>query len=196
MNFLPMQLLLQKIQDEDDQQAFKQLYQLLFFRLYQFAYSYVRSKESAEEVVNDVFLSLWQNRGTLNSINNINVYLYVAIKNASLNYLRKKNHALPSSIDDLAVPHLHFVLNPELIMITRELQSQIQGAIEQLPPRCKIIFKLVKEDGLSYKEVSVILGISVKTVDAQLYIALKKLANILHSVGVESSAVTISASKN
>ena len=191
-----MQLLLQKIQDEDDQQAFKQLYQLLFFRLYQFAYSYVRSKESAEEVVNDVFLSLWQNRGTLNSINNINVYLYVAIKNASLNFLRKKNHALPSSIDDLAVPHLHFVLNPELIMITRELQSQIQEAIEQLPPRCKIIFKLVKEDELSYKEVSVILGISVKTVDAQLYIALKKLANILQSVRVESSAVSISASKN
>lgn len=191
-----MQLLLQKIQDEDDQQAFKQLYQLFFFRLYQFAYSYVRSKENAEEVVNDVFLTLWQNRGTLNTINNINVYLYVAIKNASLNYLRKKNHALPLSIDDLAVPHLNFVLNPELIMITRELQSLIRGAIEQLPPRCKIIFKLVKEDGLSYKEVSSILGISVKTVDAQLYIALKKLAHILQSVRTESSGISVSVSKN
>lgn len=191
-----MQQLLQKIQNEDDQQAFKQLYQLFFFRLYQFAYSFVRSKENAEEVVNDVFLNLWQHRETLNTINNINVYLYVAIKNASLNYLRKKNNALPLSIDELSVPHLHFVLNPELIMITRELQSLIREAIEQLPPRCKIIFKLVKEDGLSYKEVSSILDVSVKTVDAQLCIALKKLSFILQPVRTESLPLRISASKN
>ncbi|MEO9021164.1 MAG: RNA polymerase sigma-70 factor [Ginsengibacter sp.] len=190
-----MQLLLRKIQDDNDQQAFKQLYQLLFFKLYQFAYSYVHSKESTEEVVNDVFLSLWQKRTMLDTINNINVYLYVAIKNASLNFLRKKNYTLPLSIDDLTVHHLHLVPNPELILITSELKSLIQEAIEQLPPRCKIIFKLVKEDGLSYKEVSSILEISVKTVDAQLYIALRKLARILQSVRVETSIAQMSASK-
>jgi RNA polymerase sigma-70 factor (family 1) len=174
-----MQLLLQKIQEHDDQQSFKKLYQLLFFRLYQFAYSYVHSKESAEEVVNDVFLSLWQKRKTLDTINNINVYLYVAVKNASLNWLRKNKHVFTVSMDELATDHLHLVPNPELMLITRELQLHIREAIEQLPPRCKIIFKLIKEDGLSYKEVASILEVSVKTVDAQLYLALKKLSKIL-----------------
>ncbi|MGN6530616.1 MAG: sigma factor [Ginsengibacter sp.] len=61
-----MKLLLQKIQYLGDQESFKQFYQLFFFRLYQFAYSYVYSKDIAEEVVNDVFLSFWQKRKTFN----------------------------------------------------------------------------------------------------------------------------------
>lgn len=171
-----MQELLQKIQNNNDQQAFKQLYQLLFFRLYQFAYAYVRSKENAEEIVNDVFLGLWHKRNTIDSISNINVYLFVAVKNASLNLLRKNKIQPPLSLDDLTASHIHLASNPELILITAELEMKIKEAIEQLPPRCKIIFKLVKEDNLSYKEVASILEISVKTVDAQLYLALKKLS--------------------
>jgi RNA polymerase sigma-70 factor (ECF subfamily) len=174
-----MQSLLQKIQYYDDQQAFKQLYQLLFFKLYQFAYAYVRSKECAEEVLNDVFLGLWQKRKTLDTISNIHVYLYVAVKNASLNELRKRKIAAPVSLDDLAVHHLLITSNPESLLITGELKTRIREAVEQLPPRCRLIFKLVKEDELTYKETAAILNISVKTVDAQLYLALKKLAQTL-----------------
>lgn len=190
-----MQLLLQKIQYDDDQQAFKQFYQLLFFRLYQFAYTYVHSKENAEEVVNDVFLTLWQKRKTLNSISNINVYLYVAVKNVSLNYLRKNTQTISLSMDDLTVHHIHLVPNPESVLISRELQLRIRQAIDQLPPRCKIIFKLIKEDKLSYKEVATILKISVKTVDTQVYIALKKLAHILQPECAENSATRVLSSK-
>jgi RNA polymerase sigma-70 factor (ECF subfamily) len=187
-----MQLLLQRIQNYDDQQSFEKFYQLFFFRLYQFAFLYVHSKESAEEVVNDVFLSLWQKRKTLDTINNINVYLYVAVKNASLNWLRKNRRVFTVSIDELRVDHLHLVPNPEILLITREFQSLILKAIEQLPPRCKIIFKLIKEDGLSYKEVASILDLSVKTVDAQLYHALKKLALVLKPLEPANSALSSS----
>jgi RNA polymerase sigma-70 factor (family 1) len=181
-----MQLLLHRIQHQSDQQAFKQFYKSHFFRLYQFAYSYVHSKESAEEVVNDVFLNIWQKRATLDTIANINVYLYVAVKNASLNYLRKKNLPEPVSMDDLSVHHLRLASNPETVLINRELQLRIRKAIESLPPRCRLIFKLIKEDGLSYKEVAAILEVSVKTVDTQLYLALKKLSHSLQSVWVEN----------
>lgn len=170
-----MDELLQKIQYHGDQQAFEQLYQLLFFKLYQFAYAYVHSKENAEEIVNDVFMGLWQKRNTLNTIANIHVYLYVAVKNTSLNYIRKNKLPPPVSLDELEVRHLHFHADPENTFITREMQSRIERAIELLPPRCKIIFKLIKEDGFSYKETASILDISVKTVDTQLYLALKKL---------------------
>lgn len=177
-----MQILLNRIQFHNDQQAFKQLYQLLFFKLYQFSYSYVSSKESAEELANDVFLGLWQKRATLDTINNINVYLYVAVKNASLNYLRSHKMPVPVSIDDLHVDHFYFATTPEQTMIDRELRMQLHEAIDKLPPRCKIVFKLIKEDGLSYKEAASILEVSVKTVDSQLCLALKKLAHLLQPI--------------
>lgn len=177
-----MQRLLKQIEYNNDQKAFKQFYELLFFKLFQFSYSYVHSKENAEELVNDVFLSIWQKRETIHTICNMNVYLYVSVKNASLNHLRKNNLSLPVSIDDLSVDHLQITVNPETVLISLELQAQVREAIEQLPPRCRMIFKLIKEDGLSYKEVASILDISPKTVDSQLCLALKKLAHLLQQV--------------
>jgi len=176
-----MEILLQKIQN-GDQNSFKEFYHLYFFKLYQFAYSFVHSKETSEEIANDVFLNLWQKKETLSSINSIQVYLYVSVKNASLNYLRKHNLPVPVSVDDLCVDHFPLVANPELLLTQRELQQQIREAIEQLPPRCRLVFKLVKEDGLSYKQVASILDLSVKTVDSQLCLALKKLAAILQPI--------------
>lgn len=177
-----MQILLQRIQYHDDQQAFKQFYQQTFFKLYQFAYTYIQCKESAEEIVNDVFLNIWQKRNILHTIDNIQVYLYVAVKNASLNYLRSNKQKIPLSLNELNICHLESNLHSESLLITRELQNRLQAAIEQLPPRCRLIFQLIKQDGLSYKEVAAILDISVKTVDTQLYLALKKLAHILQPV--------------
>lgn len=171
--------LLQRIQHYADQQAFKQLYQQLFFRLYQFAFSFVGSRESAEEIVNDVFIGLWQKRGTLDTIENLQVYLYVAAKNASLNCLRKRRLPVPMSLDELTIAHIRLSANPETLLVSREMRERIQEAIDGLPTRCRLIFKLIKEDGLSYKEVAVILDISVKTVDTQLYLALKKLSQTL-----------------
>lgn len=178
-----MNILLQKIQ-EGDQDCFKEFYHLHFFKLYQFAYSFIHFKEGSEEVVNDVFVALWMKRSELSNISNLQVYLYVAIKNASLNYLRKNNLTVPTSIDELSVDHFALVADPELLLSQRELQKQIREAIEQLPPRCRLIFKLVKEDGLSYKEVAALLDISVKTIDSQLCLALKKLAVILQSIHI------------
>lgn len=172
---------MQKIQ-AGDEHAFRAFYQMSYFRLYQFSYSFVHSKEAAEEIVNDVCLALWQKRAILHTLENINVYLYVSVKNASLNYLRRNKLSLPLSLDDLYMDHFQLVADPEGVLIQRELQSHIREAVEQLPPRCRLIFKLIKEDGLSYKEVASILDISPKTVDSQLCLALKKLAILLQPI--------------
>ena len=149
MNVL-IKTLLQKIQLLDDQKSFKELYELQFFRLYQFAYSFLDSKESAEEVVNDVFLRVWEKRKTLDTINNINVYLYVAVKNASLNHLRKNNPRFNLSLDDVSVHHIQIVANPESIMISGEMKLAIHRAIESLPPKCKLIFSNNPDNPLSW----------------------------------------------
>jgi RNA polymerase sigma-70 factor (ECF subfamily) len=65
-------------------------------------------------------------------------------------------------------------------MITAEMLALIQKAIDQLPPKCKMIFKLAKEDGLKYREVAEVLSVSIKTVENQLAIALEKIGNTVH----------------
>lgn len=159
----------------DDEAAYKELFISFYKPLHQFAHSFVRSRELAEEIVSDVFIKIWENRAQLESIANLKVYLYVSIKNTALKYLLKQHRQVAISIDELDVELESFTRNPEELMLTAEMMNKIQETVNELPPRCKIIFKLIKEDGLRYKEVAEILNISVKTIDNQLAIALRKI---------------------
>lgn len=172
-----MQELIHRIQFYNDEKAFNELYVQNVPGLYSFSYSFVSVRETAEELVNDVFLKLWMNRKQLSPINNIKVYLYVSVKNASLNYLRKQRPDKTAEPGDAYI--FYFPPCPEQVLIGLELQQKIEKAVNSLPPKCRLIFKMVKEDGLSCKEVADILELSHKTVFAQLSIALKKLESIL-----------------
>jgi RNA polymerase sigma-70 factor (family 1) len=160
----------------DDEVAYRSLFVTFYKPLHQFAFSFVKSKELAEEIVSDVFLRIWMNRGEMESIGNLKVYLYVSIKNTALKYLLKQHRQVAISIDELDVELESFTRSPEELMLTAEMMNKIQETVNSLPPRCKIIFKLIKEDGLRYKEVAEILNISVKTIDNQLAIALRKIS--------------------
>jgi RNA polymerase sigma-19 factor, ECF subfamily len=174
-----MQTLLHRIQFNNDETAFKEFYKENVFKLFQFAFAFIQSKELAEEIVNDVFLKLWQTRNGLDKINNINVYLYVAVKNTAANYLRKVAAKRYIDPERLVVTHFYLSPDPCQAMMTEELKRKIEASINQLPPKCKLIFKLVKEDSLSCTEVAAILDISYKTVTTQLTIAIKKLEQLL-----------------
>lgn len=150
-------------------------------RLNQFAYSIIKIKEAADEIVDDVFVKLWKQRENATAITNIRVYLYVAVKNSSLNYLSSKAHRQitePFNHLDIELGHDQA---PDQRMISAELQARITAAVESLPPRCKMIFKLVREDGLRYKDVAEILNLTVNTVDAQMVIALKRISEKVQS---------------
>jgi len=167
--------LLHRIQFDNDEAAFRQFYTDNVFRLFQFAFTFVQNREQSEEIVNDVFLKLWQNRSRINQIDNISVYLYVAVKNTAANYLRQQKGKERVDMENHVVHHFYLSPDPEQLLITDELRKRIAASIDELPGRCKLIFKLVKEDGLSASEVADILDISYKTVTTQLSIALKKL---------------------
>ena len=79
------------------------------------------------------------------------------------------------NIDDFGAAFKAINVDPEQLMITAEMMLRIQKAINELPTKCKMVFKMVKEDGLKYKEVAEIMSISVKTVENQLAIALRKI---------------------
>ncbi|MFN4313840.1 MAG: RNA polymerase sigma-70 factor [Chitinophagaceae bacterium] len=174
----------------NDEAAFTQLYLLFGKRLMQFALNLVRSKELAEELVEDVFVKIWSNRQQITSIENLTVYLYVAVKNRSLNALSQKAHELVTApFDYLDTTVVQFSSDPYAIMVTAEMMEKMRQAVESLPPRCKMIFKLIREDGLRYKEVAEILNISVNTIDVQMAIAVRKICATLH---IDRSALPVS----
>lgn len=164
----------------DDQQAYKELYTSLYAFLLGFARTIVPSRETAEEIVSDVFIRFWERRKELEKITNLKVYLYVATRNTAFNYLNKQKRTPTYSIDDVEAVFTSIYFDPEQLMITAEMLDLIQKAIDQLPPKCKMIFKLAKEDGLKCREVAEILNLSVKTVENQLAIALEKIGNTIH----------------
>jgi RNA polymerase sigma-70 factor (ECF subfamily) len=180
----------------EDESAFTQLYLHFGKKLNLFAASLVRSREIAEELVEDVFVKLWASRQRITDIENITVYLYVAVKNKSLNKLSQKaNELITAPFDFLDTTTDEFASDPYDLMITSEMMAQMQHAIEALPPRCKMIFKLVREDGLKYKEVAEILNISVNTIDVQMAIAVKKICTALHIDKPGKSHHSFSAAK-
>jgi RNA polymerase sigma-70 factor (family 1) len=163
-----------------DQAAFKLVYASFYKRLFQFALAIVKTREAAEEIVEDVFIRIWQKRADLSAVRNLRVYLYTATKNTALNYLSKKaRESITEPFDHINIGLDQTSVTPEQILITAEMFKKIQDTIEALPPRCKMIFKLVREDGLKYKEIAEILNITVNTIDVQMAIAVKRIATAL-----------------
>ena len=154
-------------------------YEVLFCeyhpRLLQFAHSISHSREAAEEIVSDVFIKIWNKRQSLPEIENLHFYLYVSTKNQAINYLARQNREKTFSPDEVVVELRSIYYDPEQLLITAEMLRLLQHAISQLPPRCQLIFKLVKEDGLKYREVAELIGVSIKTVENQMTIALRKI---------------------
>jgi len=162
-----------------DQQAYNKLFLYFYSSLKEFACSFLKSKQLADEVVSDVFIKIWQKRATLHTIQNLKLYLFTSTRNTALNYLKKEGLQKPLP-EDYWVELRSIYFNPEHLLITEEMIEKIHAAIQQLPARCRLIFKLVKEEELKYREVAGLLDISVKTVENQMTLALKKIGNAIN----------------
>ncbi len=176
-----MTSLSQLVAENDDQSAFEKIFTYFYPKLLVFSRSILPSRELAEEATEDVFLKLWQNRKTLPAIRNLNYYLFTAVKHSSLDYLGRMRKEASVSIDDLDIEFGDIRPNPEEHLISAEAVKGIQSAIDSLPGRCKLIFRLVKDDQLKYREVAELLGLSVKTVETQMSLALLKVGQALLS---------------
>jgi RNA polymerase sigma-19 factor, ECF subfamily len=174
-----IQELQQRIALYDDQTAYKQLFTLFYKSLQQFAATFVRSPETAEEIVSDVFMKVWKKRAGLTRIHNLKLYLFISTKNTAFNYLRTQKKPL-LQVEQYQVQLQSIYFDPEKLMLTAEMMSRVQKAISDLPPRCQLIFKLVKEDGLKYREVAELLSLSLKTVENQMSTAIKKIGQAIH----------------
>jgi RNA polymerase sigma-70 factor (ECF subfamily) len=166
-----------KVALNGDPLAYKKLFLFYYPRLLSFSYGFTHCKEASEEVVSDVFMNIWCNREKLLRVGNFNLYIYVSTKNLSLNCVEKQKRDKTFSLDDVLIEFKSIYYDPEQLMISAEMFKRICSAIQTLPPKCRLIFKLIKEDGLSYKEVAQLLHLSVKTIENQMTIALRKMGD-------------------
>jgi len=172
-----IRLLQQAIACFDDTQAYKQLFLLFYPSLVSFAVSITRSKEVSEEIVSDVFLKIWEKRQQLDKVENLSFYLFTAVKNKCLNQLQDQKNRVNLEINDAVIEFKSLYHDPEQRLISAETIKEIQKAVQDLPPRCRMIFKLVKEEGFRYKEVAELMQLSVKTVENQMSLAFKKIGS-------------------
>ncbi|MBC5642223.1 RNA polymerase sigma-70 factor [Parabacteroides sp. BX2] len=175
-----MQAILEDLATKSSEPAFKSLYFSYSDRIMRYLVMYVKSSQIAEELVSDVFFALWENRKQLVEITNFDAYIYRIAKFRVLKYLRD-NKTLTVDLDEVPIELFAFTeTTPEDDYISRELIDTLNEAIEQLPTKSKLAFKLVREDGMKYKDAAEHLGISVKTLEAQLTYAMKKIAKIFN----------------
>jgi RNA polymerase sigma-70 factor, ECF subfamily len=158
----------------DDKGSFNQLIRLYYTVLSRSALKYVRSKEQAEEIVQDVFVSLWERRQTLMITTSLEAYLYTAVKYQSINYLKKKL-AKPVFDSDFPASAHPATNDTEDQVACKELARLVTQAIGTLPEKCRIIFDLSRNAGLTYREIAAELNISPKTVETQISIALTRI---------------------
>ncbi|MBS1564824.1 MAG: RNA polymerase sigma-70 factor [Bacteroidetes bacterium] len=164
-----------------NQKAFEGLYRLFFARLFNFSVLYVSKKEVAEEIVNDVMIKIWKNRDTLGAILDLETYLFVSVRNASLNYLSQYSRYQVVLEPDSDRAEMVTPEDPERALEWKEIYFHLNKAIDELPEQCRTVFRLIKEEGFRYKQVAEILNISPRTVETQLYRAIKKLDKVLET---------------
>ncbi len=167
-----------KIRDGDIK-AFERLYRFHCQTLIRFACQYVHDVSEAENIVQDVFLSLWENRSRIDPSRKLKTYIYTAVRNKALKALARKQtqkkHQDGQKHEQIPVKQ------PDTLLEEEELKRDLNLAIDALPNRCREIFLMNRHDKLTYREIAGILDISIKTVETHMGRALKFLRRrLLH----------------
>lgn len=171
--------LIYDISISNSQESFRIIYITFYPKIFRFVMYYVRSETLAEEVISDTFVSIWEQRKDLLGVHDFNSYVYRIAKNISINYLRKKV-SNPENIQiEQVLSNYNPVENPESEFISSELMSRLNMAIVSLPEKCRLVFMLIREENMKYKEVASMLNISIKTTEAHMSLAVKKIREIL-----------------
>jgi RNA polymerase sigma-70 factor (family 1) len=160
-----------------DEEAFTEIYDRYWKILYSLAYSRLKDHFIAEETVQDVFMDIWKRKQTINILSDIKIYLATAVKYRVINaQIRNKyiNHDFLSEkqADNTLTNHLDFT----------ELQEQLSHYVNTLPERCRLVYKMSREEGLNNKLIALKMNISEKAVEHQVTRALKSLRANLQNI--------------
>jgi RNA polymerase sigma-70 factor (ECF subfamily) len=175
---------------QDDERAFDALFRHYSALVYRFAYSYLKSRPAAEEIVQECFIKIWEKRAQLRDDLPLKGYLFTTAHHAVLNELRRDQHNLRLHGQVAAAAGPASVPNE---VEYQEMEALYQAALERLPPKQREAFLLSRQQGLSYPEIAERQGVSVKTVEAHMVQALKtmRLYFRLHGGGILGILLTL-----
>ncbi len=157
-----------------DDSTFEQMFKSHYKVLHAYASVMLRDEDTAEEIVQSMFLKFWEKRSLLNVQTSIKAYLYKCVHNDSLNYL--KHQTIKTKYQDYAVHSMndHYEPASSKVELT-ELETRLQEALKELPEQCRTIFQMSRFEELKYREIADQLGLSVKTIENQMGKALRIL---------------------
>lgn len=161
-----------------DESVFESLFREHYAILCAFARKFVADTDTAEELVQELFVQLWDKRHSIHPTTSLRSYLFTAIRNSCFNHLKHQAVKGRHEEHSRTLP-LQLVSDPSQAMEQAELQARISLAIEALPDRCGEIFKLSRYEGLKYDEIAERLQLSPRTVEVQIGKALKLLREAL-----------------
>jgi RNA polymerase sigma-70 factor (ECF subfamily) len=159
----------------DKSELFRHLFHTCYEKLHRYAYTLLQDSQDANDIVQSAFTRLWEKRDTVIFEEDIKGYLYRSVYHLSLNHIRK-DRAKARYVQYKEKDHDHLAQGgAELKTLATELGERISLAIGALPEQCRIVFLKSREEGKKYSEIAEELGISVKTVEAQMSKALRLL---------------------
>ena len=154
--------------------AFEKVFKLYYKSLHAYAFTFTKETVTAEEIVQNVFFKIWKNNSHLPMDNFLKSYLYRAVHNESLNYI--KHEKVKSSFQAAYSVYCYFTdADASELVIATELEVAIQKSIDQLSTQCRLIFQMSRFEQLKYQQIATQLNISIKTVENQMGKALKVL---------------------
>lgn len=156
-------------------QDFQDIFHLWYDPLCNFAYSFLKDDSASEDIVQEVFLRVWQDRPDIIATDGVRYYLFTAVRNNCISKLRKEGKGLLKALEDEDA--VDFIKDDD--REETDYMSLVAIAIENLPPACKRVFLLSKIANMSYKDIAGVLGISIRTVENQVGKALRLIRAFL-----------------
>ena len=158
---------------QGDKQAFEQVFRAYYSRLVHYACKVLGDQDEAEEMVQQVFITLWETRQKMNIHTSLKSYLYRSVHNRCLNNLEKSS--VRQKYNEEMKATTEEAVQPLQKLEHAELEREMKRALDKLPDQCRRVFELSRYEGLKYAAIAEVLGISIKTVENQVGKALKIL---------------------
>ena len=168
---------------DDEKKAFDELYFFYYPRLYAFAKRFLKVEDDLKDILQNVFVKLWENRKNIKNVETFNSWLFTITKNDIISYFREKTKllAFENRVKEIAASK-EYTFDDRVEYL--DIKEKVDQLIEKLPERRKQIFKLSREQGLSHKEIAEQLGISPKTVEDHIMHAIRFLRRHLKTIDI------------